>query len=162
MCKVLWCTYDFNSASAAGYAVEGTSCGDGKWCVRGECVADASAPKGQCLVEDDTAFCNDFLSKYGMLNVCNNFKTGRCCKMCGGSSIPRLSGHDWPTFLNGNGLDNVKFLDQVYVSPCVDKYTWCPTNVANWIKSIPNICGGSYTVNEEPINVVCKKSCNLC
>ncbi len=162
MCKVLWCTSDYNSASANGYAAEGTSCGDGKWCVRGECTVAAAAPKGQCLVDDDTVFCNDFLAKYGMTNVCNNFKSGRCCKMCGGTAITRLSGHDMNTFLKGNTLENVKFIDTVFVSPCVDKYTWCATNVASWSKSTPDICTGGYTVNEEPINMICKKSCSLC
>ena len=160
ICSVLWCTYDYNSATTAGYAVEGTSCGDGKWCKLGSCVADAAAPKGTCLVEDDTVFCNDFLSKYGMLNVCNNFKTGRCCKMCGGTLISRAN--DITNMLKTYQAGNVKYLDTVYVPPCVDKYTWCPTNIASWRQSAPAICGGGYTVNDEPVHIICKKSCNLC
>ena len=127
----------------------------------GQCIADAAAPTGTGLVEDDTAFCNDFLAKYGMLNVCNNFKTGRCCKMCGGTLIQKSA--DTTTLLRGiNNIDNMKFLDTVYTPPCVDKYTWCPSNIANWRISAPAICDGGYTVNNEPVHVICKKSCNLC
>ena len=80
--------------------------------------------------------------------------------MCGGTLITRTN--DIKNMLKTYQAGNVKYLDKSYVLPCLDTYTWCPENIAAWRKTTPDICKGGYVVNEEPLNIICKKSCNLC
>ena len=75
MCVKLVCTKDFVSTKSAFAAAEGTSCGAGKWCIDGVCKSDSSAPQGTCLIDDDSAFCNDNVNKYGRDYVCNNYRS---------------------------------------------------------------------------------------
>ncbi|XP_051503745.1 A disintegrin and metalloproteinase with thrombospondin motifs 7-like isoform X2 [Myxocyprinus asiaticus] len=45
VCSTLWCTVDSTCHSRLDGAVDGTKCGEGKWCFDGECVAVDSQPK---------------------------------------------------------------------------------------------------------------------
>uniref|UniRef100_A0A673B4I8 ADAM metallopeptidase with thrombospondin type 1 motif 7 n=1 Tax=Sphaeramia orbicularis TaxID=375764 RepID=A0A673B4I8_9TELE len=44
ICSTLWCTVGTTCHSKLDGAVDGTSCGEGKWCLSGECVAVGSSP----------------------------------------------------------------------------------------------------------------------
>ncbi|XP_053369210.1 A disintegrin and metalloproteinase with thrombospondin motifs 7 [Clarias gariepinus] len=45
VCSTLWCTVASTCHSKLDGAVDGTDCGDGKWCLNGECVSAASQPE---------------------------------------------------------------------------------------------------------------------
>uniref|UniRef100_A0AAQ4RXU0 ADAM metallopeptidase with thrombospondin type 1 motif 7 n=1 Tax=Gasterosteus aculeatus aculeatus TaxID=481459 RepID=A0AAQ4RXU0_GASAC len=45
VCSTLWCTVGATCHSKLDGAVDGTSCGDDKWCFGGECVAVGSEPE---------------------------------------------------------------------------------------------------------------------
>ncbi|XP_062417832.1 LOW QUALITY PROTEIN: A disintegrin and metalloproteinase with thrombospondin motifs 7 [Pungitius pungitius] len=45
VCSTLWCTVGATCHSKLNGAVDGTACGDGKWCFGGECVAVGSQPE---------------------------------------------------------------------------------------------------------------------
>ncbi|XP_051985253.1 A disintegrin and metalloproteinase with thrombospondin motifs 7-like, partial [Xyrauchen texanus] len=45
ICSTLWCTVDSTCHSRMDGAVDGTKCGEGKWCFDGECVAVDSQPR---------------------------------------------------------------------------------------------------------------------
>ncbi|XP_062868970.1 A disintegrin and metalloproteinase with thrombospondin motifs 7 [Trichomycterus rosablanca] len=45
VCSTLWCTVDSTCHSKLDGAVDGTKCGEGKWCLRGECVSAGYQPE---------------------------------------------------------------------------------------------------------------------
>ncbi|XP_072516246.1 A disintegrin and metalloproteinase with thrombospondin motifs 7 isoform X1 [Salminus brasiliensis] len=45
VCSTLWCTVDSTCHSKLDGAVDGTKCGEGKWCLSGECVSAENPPK---------------------------------------------------------------------------------------------------------------------
>uniref|UniRef100_A0A8C5HUC7 A disintegrin and metalloproteinase with thrombospondin motifs 7-like n=1 Tax=Gouania willdenowi TaxID=441366 RepID=A0A8C5HUC7_GOUWI len=109
ICSTLWCTVGSTCHSKLDGAVEGTTCGDNKWCYSGECVAVGFYPQSihggwgswgewsACSrtcgagVESAERDCDDPIPKYG----------GRYClgerrrhKICNTAACP----HELPTF----------------------------------------------------------------
>uniref|UniRef100_A0A8C4ZKU9 A disintegrin and metalloproteinase with thrombospondin motifs 7-like n=1 Tax=Gadus morhua TaxID=8049 RepID=A0A8C4ZKU9_GADMO len=46
VCSTLWCTVGSTCHSKMDGAVDGTNCGEGKWCFRGECIPAGHRPEG--------------------------------------------------------------------------------------------------------------------
>ncbi len=157
----LWCTSDYKTAKSVQPSAFGTSCAGGKWCENGKCVTNNLAPVGACLLNDNKEFCTEFRMKFGLQNTCLNFKTTRCCEMCGGQYIGHTFNHTIKNWLSKAMLKNVEILSNNQTEAfCGNKYDWCE-NLKNQKKD-ENICNKFQLVNNEIFKFVCRKTCDLC
>ena len=105
-------SYSFKQAPGAigSPAFEKTSCGNGKWCVAGECKADPAAPKGDIPVEYH-AFCEKVAKYFGNDYVCETY-FGACYQLChpGSTVIKPLSTQSMSNWLASNNVDNTHIL----------------------------------------------------
>ncbi|XP_064649434.1 A disintegrin and metalloproteinase with thrombospondin motifs like [Lineus longissimus] len=89
-CKELFCL-EVGSRSGeknAGHALRGTSCGNKKWCVQGDCVHDPAAP----AMDSDTCVYGDSVIRWNSVKLqcaqipwaCEHYSEVRehCCKTC--------------------------------------------------------------------------------
>jgi hypothetical protein len=140
----------------------GTSCASGKWCNNGLCISNPLAPVGSCIIADDEEYCHEFTQKYGFRNTCLNFKSTRCCKICGGVFIERLVNHTINDWISKSTLKNVVSFSNEKIIICNNKYKWCEITIPSFLKNISDFCKNLYLVNNEIVQVVCRKSCGLC
>lgn len=137
--------------------METTTCGSGKWCELGKCVSNSNVPQGDCVIEDDRAFCDSLTRRYGKNTVCSLYYRGRCCQYCNPNArlIPRLG--SFSDLMSIKAGSNVKTISNV---PCVD-LSWC-SNVEQWKTKYSDICTGSYTYQQQNIKMSCPRACGLC
>lgn len=160
MCQSLYCTNDGRSATQRFFAAERTSCGNGRWCVRGECVADAQAPKGDCLINDDTQFCTSEATRIGRQNVCVNYQTGRCCRFCNPNAvvIPRLNAHEVRDWITPKTINNQRLL--TVAAGANNDAHFCPNNIYAWLQTHRDACTSpTMNINGAPIRDQCRNIC---
>ena len=158
-----------------GYALEKTSCGDGKWCQAGVCVEDPSAPRGTCLLEDNVDFCRNLTSKTDFNTTCAdyNVRFGRCCKYCDPSAtvIQRMPDQNVRLWLSRNvSSSNVAFLPSFPPSTtttlaptktsCYDLTSCSFVTILRYIGI--DLCKSNYFYIKNPVREACKKFCGLC
>lgn len=166
LCTKLWCTKDGINAQTSFPAAMGSTCAIGKWCISGLCVKNdrlnAHTNTKSCLVPDEYEFCHKFTNKFGMHNTCSNYAKSRCCETCGASLLPRLSNHIINNWILKAKLKNVLLIDKPINVKCEDKYSWCLGTITKLSKKINGICKRLFLINNEVIQVICRKSCKLC
>lgn len=162
MCANLWCTADGITTVTSFPAAPGSSCGNGKWCSVGQCVKNSKAPSGKCIFEDHFEFCENFLQRFGLRNVCLNFGNTRCCKMCGGKIIKSFESESLTNWISKASLNAVTWIEETLTPKCVDKYDWCDLFIKRMSTKFSDICHKHFLVNNEIVQLACRKSCFSC